>query len=170
MIFSTCTKGNYQMFEQSQKPKSNAGRPKGSKNKKPEKLIFMPSHKINIINGQVDKDIMIKAIADLVWRQEGLMIREYINLLKISESQKKYIINLFNTNPHNLNNKYWEIIFNNNRKVLKAKTRRFGYYGRANGSYDLFSLTYIAEQKNISKNTLLYRLKHMTIKEAVKND
>ena len=152
-----------------QKPKSNAGRPKGSKNKKTQKSIFMPFHKISFVNGHIEIDVLVKAIADLVWRQEGLMIREYVNLLNLTDSQKKYIINSFTKNPQIFNNKYWEISFNNKIKVLKPKMRRSGYYGKAQGLYDLFGLSFIAEHTNINKNTLLYRLKFMSIKDAIKN-
>jgi hypothetical protein len=153
-----------------QKTKSNAGRPKGSKNKKPVKEVFMPIHNISTVNGQIEIDTLINAIADLVWRKEGLMNSEYLDFLNISDSQKKYVNYLFNKNQKALDNKYWEIVMNKKTKVLMPKMRRFGYYGKANGTYELFGLSYIAEKSNISKNTLLYRLKHMSIKEAVKND
>lgn len=152
-----------------EKTKSNAGRPKGSKNKKQTKEIFLPTYKVGTIDGNVDIDSFVKAIADLVWRNEGQIDSFYINNIILSDSHKKYINYLFMKNQSALENKYWKIEKKGKANILIPKMRRSGYYGCAQGKYDLFSLTYIAEISNISKDTLFYRLKHMSIKEATKN-
>lgn len=152
-----------------EKPKSKAGRPKGSKNKKETKEVYFPIHKVGTIDGNVDIDSLVKAIADLVWRKEGQIDSFYIHNLILSDSHKKYVNYLFMKNQHLLVNKYWKIEKKGKANIIVPKMRRFGYYGRAKGSYDLFSLVYISEQSNISKDTLFYRLKHMSIKEATKN-
>lgn len=151
------------------KPKSNAGRPKGSKNKKQSKEIYFPIHKVGTINGNIDIDCLVKAIADLVWRKEGQIDSFYIHNLIMSDSHKNYVNYLFMKSKSTLENKYWKIEKKGKANILVPKIKRSGYYGKANDSFDLFSLTYISEQKNIPKNTLIYRLKHMSIKEAVKN-
>jgi len=151
------------------KTKSNAGRPKGSKNKKQAKEIFMPTYKIGTIDGNVDIDSFVKAIADLVWRKEGQIDSFYIHNLILNDSHKKYINYLFMKNQSALENKYWKIVKKGKANILMPKIKRSGYYGFAQGKYDLFGLTYISEMSNIPKNTLIYRLKHMSIKEATKN-
>jgi hypothetical protein len=149
--------------------KKSAGRPKGSKNKKPEKEVYMPFHSIPCNDGMIDNDSAIKAIADLVWRKQGMMNQEYLNYLKITDKQKNYLNALFNKNTALLENKYWKIELKGKTKVLVPKTKRAGYYGREpHGNYDLISLTYISEKVGIGKMTLIYRLKHMSIKDAVK--
>jgi hypothetical protein len=160
-----------QVLEQpvSEKIKSNAGRPKGSKNKKQIKEIFMPTYRVDTIDGNVDIDSFIKAIADLVWRKEGQIDSYYIHNIILSDSHKKYINYLFMKNQSALENKYWKIVKKGKANILMPKMKRSGYYGKANGTFDLFSLTYIAESTNISKDTLFYRLKHMSIKESTKN-
>jgi hypothetical protein len=152
-----------------EKHKSNAGRPKGSKNKKQAKEMFMPTYRIGTIDGNVDIDSFVKAIADLVWRKEGQIDSFYIHNLILSDSHKKYINYLFMKNQSALENKYWKIVKKGKANILMPKMRRSGYYGCAQGKYDLFGLTYISEMSNISKDTLFYRLKHMSIKEATKN-
>jgi hypothetical protein len=152
-----------------EKVKSNAGRPKGSKNKKQAKEIFMPTYRVGTIDGNVDIDSFVKAIADLVWRKEGQIDSFYIHNLILSDSHKKYINYLFMKKQSALENKYWKIVKKGKANILMPKMRRSGYYGCAQCKYDLFSLTYIAEMSNISKDTLFYRLKHMSIKEATKN-
>lgn len=153
-----------------EKTKSNAGRPKGSKNKKQTKEIYFPIHKVAVSDGNINIDSLVKAIADLVWRKEGQIDSFYIHNLILSDSHKNYVNYLFMKSKSSLENKYWKIEKKGKANILVPKIKRSGYYGFAKGSYDLFSLTYIAEQKNIPKNTLLYRLKHMSIKEATKND
>ncbi len=149
--------------------KRSAGRPKGSKNKKPEKELFMPHHIIPSEYGLLDMPCVIKAIADLVWRKQGLMNQEYLDYLKITDSQKRYLNALFNKNTALLENKYWKIEFKGKTKILTPKTKRAGYYAKEpHGNYDLFSLTYMSNKAGIDKNTLIYRLKHMRVKDALK--
>jgi hypothetical protein len=149
--------------------KRSAGRPKGSKNKKPEKELFMPHHIIPSEYGLLDMPCVIKAIADLVWRKKGLMNQEYLDYLKITDSQKRYLNALFNKNTALLENKYWKIEFKGKTKILTPKTKRAGYYAKEpHGNYDLFSLTYMSNKVGIDKNTLIYRLKHMRVKDALK--
>lgn len=151
------------------KKKSNAGRPKGSKNKKPQRELFMPHHIIPSEKGNLDIECVIKAIADLVWRKEGLMNNEYLQYLYITEDQKKYLNALFNKNPKALENKYWKIDLNKNTKVLIPLMKRAGYYAKPPGGvYDLYSLTHISNLTKIPKNTLIYKLKHMSVKDATK--
>jgi hypothetical protein len=149
--------------------KKSAGRPKGSKNKKPEKEVYMPFHSIPTVNKKLDIDCLIKAIADLVWRNPGKMDSYYLDFLKLSDQQKKYVNYCFIKNRETFDNKYWKIELKGKTKVLVPKTKRAGYYGREpHGNYDLIGLTYISEKVGIDKNTLIYRLKHMSIKDAVK--
>ena len=139
--------------------KRSAGRPKGSKNKKPEKELFMPHHIIPSEYGLLDMPCVIKAIADLVWRKQGLMNQEYLDYLKITDSQKRYLNALFNKNTALLENKYWKIEFKGKTKILTPKTKRAGYYAKEpHGNYDLFSLTYMSNKAGIDKNTLIYRI------------
>lgn len=155
--------------EEPPKKKSNAGRPKGSKNKKPERELFMPHHIIPSEKGNLDVECVIKAIADLVWRKEGLMNNEYLRYLNITEDQKKYLNALFNKNISVLQNKYWKIDLNKNTKVLIPLMKRAGYYAKPpNGNYDLYSLTHISNKSGINKHTLIFRLKHMSVKDAVR--
>jgi hypothetical protein len=155
--------------EELPKKKSNAGRPKGSKNKKPEKELYMPHHIIPSNKGMLDIECVIKAIADLVWRKEGLMNHEYLQYLHITEDQKKYLNALFNKNPKALENKYWKIDLNKNTKILIPLMKRAGYYAKPPvGNYDLYSLTHISNKSGINKHTLIYKLKHMSVKDATK--
>ena len=105
-----------------------------------------------------------------MWRKEGQIDSFYIHNLILTDSHKKYINYLFMKNQSALENKYWKIVKKGKANILMPKIKRSGYYGFARGKYDLFGLTYISEMSNIPKNTLIYRLKHMSIKEAVKND
>lgn len=149
--------------------KRSAGRPKGSKNKKPEKELFMPQHIIPTINGKIDMSCVIKAIADLVWRNPGKMDSYYLDFLKLNDLQKKYVNYCFIKNREVFENKYWKIEFKGKTKILVPKTKRAGYYAKEpHGEYDLFSLTYLSNKSGIGKMTLIYRLKHMRIKDAMK--
>jgi hypothetical protein len=149
--------------------KRSAGRPKGSKNKKPEKELFMPQHIIPTTDGKIDMPSVIKAIADLVWRNPGKMDSYYLDFLRLNDQQKKYINYCFIKNREVFENKYWKIEFKGKTKILTPKTKRAGYYAKEPaGNYDLFSLTYMSNKSGIGKMTLIYRLKHMRVKDALK--
>ena len=154
--------------EEPPKKKSNAGRPKGSKNKKPEKELYMPHHTV-LNNKDEFIDLIVKAIADLVWRKEGMMDSNYLEYIELTDKQKKYINFLLINKSPLIENKYWKVEKKGKVNTIIPIMKRAGYYTKPpGGKYDLYSLTYISNLTNVPKNTLIYKLKHMSVNDAVR--
>jgi len=142
------------------------GRPLGSKNKKPPKELFMPSNIVKIDDGKVNMESFILAVADLVWRNPGMMDGYYLDLLNLNDGQRKYINKLFMIGSDILSNKYWSVEKKGKTNVINPKMRRAGYY--SNKQHKLLSLTWMSEQTDIPMKTLQDRLQKMSIKDAIK--
>jgi len=154
--------------EELPKKKSNAGRPKGSKNKKPEKELYMPHHTVPNSNDEFI-DLIIKAIADLVWRKEEMMDSNYLEYIRLTDKQKKYINYLLINKSPLIENKYWKVEKKGKINTIIPLMKRAGYYTKPpGGKFDLYSLTYISNKTGINKHTLIYKLKHMSVNDAIK--
>lgn len=151
------------------------GRPLGSKNKKPEKEIFMPTYKLTLIDGNVDVNSVIMSIADLVWRNPNQRDFFYINKLDLSNltnDQIKFVRSLFymNQNKTNISNNYFYVEKDGKNNILKPYGKRKGYYyiDKKNGKPNLVSLSIISNKLKLAKNTVIYKLTKMTLQELVK--
>jgi hypothetical protein len=149
------------------KTKNSGGRPIGSKNKKEEKVSFLPFHKIPEAEGKLNIDALIFALADIVWRFNGIIYSKAISQLLITDAQKKYVAALILKNSISIQNKYFSIGKINDTTLLFVKMQnRQGYYV-SNGI--LMSSAKISEKTGIKKTTLIYRLKNMSVYDATKD-
>ena len=149
------------------KTKNLGGRPIGSKNKKEQKALFLPFHKIPEEEGKLNIDALIFALADIVWRFNGIIYSKAISQLLITEAQKKYVAAMIFNNSKSIENKYFSIGKVNNTTLLFAKIEiRQGYYV-SNGT--LISSAKISQKTGIKKTTLISRLKNMSVYDATRD-
>ncbi len=152
---------------QKTKSKNAGGRPIGSKNKKVEKVTFLPVHKIPIKENKLVLDSLIFAIADLVWRFDGIIYSKVISHLDISDESKKFVSALIINNSKKLENKYWYVQKVKTTYILVKKIeKRQGYY-LPNGT--LMSSYEISKKTGIDSRTLRYRLDKMSVFDATKD-
>ena len=149
------------------KTKNPGGRPVGSKNKKNENKLFLPIHKIPTKNNKIVLEALIFALADIVWRYDGIIYSKAISQLDLTDSQKKYVAALILKNSNSIQNKYFEVRKVNEFYLLFKKIEiRQGYYV-SNGI--LMSSSKISEKTGIKKTTLINRLKKMSVYDATKD-
>ena len=74
------------------KIKNPGGRPIGSKNKKKEKVLFLPIHKIPVKENKIVLESLIFALADIVWRFDNIIYSKAISHLDLSDSQKNMLL------------------------------------------------------------------------------
>lgn len=173
-------------LEPEPKKKNKGGRPRYSKNKKKAepKEIYMPMHNLPVLDSKIDKEHAVMAIADLVWRKEGRVMREYLDLLVCNEAQRKFLNGHFLSAPNvdlqkylqKIENPYWTVVPKEGRYygVLVPKRKRAGwyYYDTAgllsdNREARLYNNQELAEICGIKRNTMMERLEQMSFEDAV---